>query len=360
MGNRGAKTNRMVRNVQRFDRMPAHLQYRTLGRSLMILLSFCFMMGCQLARPDGEASQIGSGVTNDRLVGVYVTREHLNLFDMDDYLQDNIKDVENGEEHVIRDGEAYEGRLYAELVTRTFTSEDGLAYEHQEYIFKDLKGMGLYSVLIRDEEGEYYTSISGGGISDVHVGHHSKDTEEDISLEGVIYVSAMSKAVQQGDTVFYFNPVYQTPEGQVYLMSGSGLDSMSLSEEGTSMSHNMNETVTTDANGEEKSFGCNVTVEIQSVIAPEKLVVVQMSAENTVLQQTEYIPGQLPKALVPKEEVAYLLVESWKKDGDSQWIVDRKVCQQGEKKISVLHDRGDGICEEEFLSIQWPDEKHVK
>ena len=219
--------------------------------------------------------------------------------------------------------------------------------------------MGLYSVFMRDEEGEYYTSISGDGISDVHVGHHSKDTGEAVSLEGVIYVSATSKSVQQGDTVFYFNPVYQTPEGQVYLMSGSGLGSMSVSDEGASMSHNMNETVTIDTDGEEKTYGCDVTVEIRPIIAPERLVVVQMSAENAALQQTEYVPGQLPESLSPEKETSYLLVESWKRDGNGQWIVDRSVCQQGEERISVLYDRGDGICEEEFLDVPWPNEKNV-
>ncbi len=343
------------RKEQRSDRARIWMWCRTLARAAMIMLMMGSLVGCQLARPDGEVSETGKGVNEDRLVGVYVTREHLHLFDMEGYLRDNLGQVMKDENHVIQDGAAYEGRLYAELVTQTSTDEDGRTHEHQEYVFADLEGMGLYSVFIDAEEGGYHTSLSGDGISDVHVGYHTKDDGEDISLEGVIYVAARARSVQQGDTVFYFNPVYQSADGQVYLMSGSGLGSMSVSSAGTSMSHEMNGTVTIKIDGEEKIYGCDVNVTIESVYAPEKMIVHQMSAKNIVLTKTEYIPGQLPDSLEVEPETAYLLVETWQEDEAGQWIVERSICQSDEKTLSVLYDRGDGICQEDTLSIEWSD-----
>ncbi len=356
-GRKVGENSRTDRNaIGNWDRMG----YRGLLLCVTFFLLLCFLMGCQLARPEGDVGQAAEGAGQDRLVGVYVTREHLDFFDMEAYLQDHLDQVLKDGDHLIQDGAAYEGRLYAKLVTRTSTGEDGRTHQHQEYVFEDLEGMGLYSVFVDSEEGGYHTSQSGDGISDVHVGYHTKDEGEDISLEGVIYVAAGARTVQQGDTVFYFNPVYQTADGQVYLMSGSGLGGMSLGGAGASMSHKMNGTVTIQVDGEEKTYGCDVNVTIESVYAPEKMIVHQMSEENIVLTKIEYIPGQLPNSLEVESETAYLLVETWQKDEAGQWIVERSICQSNEKTLSVLYDRGDGICQEDFLDIQWPNEKDVR
>ena len=53
-------------------------------RTLLLILIFVLSLsGCQLARTDLES-------TGDRLVGVLVTEEYLDLFDMEAYLNDNL------------------------------------------------------------------------------------------------------------------------------------------------------------------------------------------------------------------------------------------------------------------------------
>ena len=87
------------------------------------------------------------------------------------------------------------------------------------------------------------------------------------------------------------------------------------------MSQDMNGTVTVKENGEEKAYVCDISVGIESVFAPERLVVLQMNEDHQKITQNEYVPGQLPEPLVVEEETSYLLVETWKRDGDGQWTV---------------------------------------
>ena len=78
-----------------------------LGFVFLLLLSLC---SCQLAREDGMNIQM-----NDRLVGVYITQEYLDLFDFDRYLNDNIHTILNRGEITVSDNEQYSTRIYAEL-----------------------------------------------------------------------------------------------------------------------------------------------------------------------------------------------------------------------------------------------------
>jgi hypothetical protein len=57
-------------------------------RSLAVCLAVCFLLtlaGCQLAVEDAGGTNNG-----DRLIGVFVTKEYLDLFDTEGYLNDNI------------------------------------------------------------------------------------------------------------------------------------------------------------------------------------------------------------------------------------------------------------------------------
>ena len=53
-----------------------------LATILLIILS-----GCRLAREDA-----GENASEERLIGVFLTTESLDLFDFDSYLKDNISD----------------------------------------------------------------------------------------------------------------------------------------------------------------------------------------------------------------------------------------------------------------------------
>ena len=57
----------------------------------------------------------------DRLIGIFVTTEYLDLFDFEGYLNENMNKVLSGGEISQADSAKYEGRLYADLVEKTLT-----------------------------------------------------------------------------------------------------------------------------------------------------------------------------------------------------------------------------------------------
>lgn len=77
------------------------------GAALLCLLLATMLTGCQLARPETVAEV-------DRLIGVYVTLEPLDLFDFEAYFNDHAKELlAGGGEIGPEDAAAYGGRLYA-------------------------------------------------------------------------------------------------------------------------------------------------------------------------------------------------------------------------------------------------------
>lgn len=80
---------------------------RAVVRTLMLGLAMVLpLTGCQLALPGEESAQ------DDRLIGVYVTTEYLDLFDIESYLEDNLNAGWTGGE-ITGDTDPYEGRVYA-------------------------------------------------------------------------------------------------------------------------------------------------------------------------------------------------------------------------------------------------------
>ena len=76
----------------------------------------------------------------ERLIGVFLTTESLDLFDFDSYLKDNISDFSGGEIKLDGNTDKYQGRLYAELRQKTLTNtETGEKLTTEEYVFPDLK-----------------------------------------------------------------------------------------------------------------------------------------------------------------------------------------------------------------------------
>lgn len=76
--------------------------------AICCIVILCALTGSQLAQENA-----GTNIYEDRLVGVLVTTEYLDLFDFENYLGDNIKGFSGGEIVVDGDTQKYQGRLYA-------------------------------------------------------------------------------------------------------------------------------------------------------------------------------------------------------------------------------------------------------
>lgn len=78
------------------------------------------------------------------------------------------------------------------------------------------------------------------GVSDVNMNVTRVEEEDSVLIEGTIYTSPSG-----GGSVYYINPVFQSADGSIYTVSGSGMSSESSSAgDGYSMSLDQAFTVT--------------------------------------------------------------------------------------------------------------------
>ena len=185
---------------------------RILALDIALLALFLFA-GCQLAKEEGGETE---SAERDRLIGVFLTREHLDLFDWEGYFNDNAGALAGGG-HAIdeTDTAAYGGRLYATLTRETRTDDAGEQHEWFDCTFEGIEGIRYFAV----EEGITTHLISDPGISGVHQAITDTEEAKRIDLEAVLYVEA---AAETETVVWYLNPVYQSTDGSVYLTAGHG------------------------------------------------------------------------------------------------------------------------------------------
>jgi len=306
------------------------------------------LTGCQLALENMEIN----AAYEDRLIGVFVTTEHLDLFDFESYLHDNIRGISGGNIIVSGNTQKYEGRLYAELHTKMVTSEvTGESFKREEYVFPDVYGIPYFAVTVTGDEiiESYITTMSDPAIVDGSMHIHASDDSGKTVLEGTIYVTPGGK-----ERLYYFNPVYQSADDRVYTLAGGGISTHGVQSEGSVMSQTLEATTTVTENGETKTYGISVTLSINIMIPPEKIVLLEMDTDNNLISRVEYMPGSLPKSLLPNPETAYIIVETHKKCLSEGDIVARDIYSKDAESIKTFFARDDGLCVNHWTYIEWP------
>lgn len=104
-----------------------------------------------------------------QFIGVFITTEHLDLFDFEGYINDNANKLINGGSNIIEDNKKYQGRMYATLTNQTLTSEESReAISVKDYVFEGIEGMAFFAATVNGEH-PYTTTGAHDGISDVIV-----------------------------------------------------------------------------------------------------------------------------------------------------------------------------------------------
>lgn len=309
----------------------------------------CALTGCQLARENA-----GTNVYEDNLVGVFVTTEYLDLFDLEGYLNDNLRGISGGE--IIMDGDTqkYQDRLYATMTTRILTSEEtGETLETEEYVFEGIEGIPCFSATVPASPGRdsYRTSMSSDpAISEGKMILSYGDETNSTAMEGTIYVSPTGN-----ELTYYFNPVYQSADGSVYLSSGSGIMFGNWTVgEGEQISQTMDAAYTVVENGKTKTESISVKLSVSVMFAPEKITILQMNVESGLLSRMEYTPGELPETFAPEPRAAYLIVETRKRDATGVVTIARNIYSRDAGAIETFFTRADGICVKHWTQIEWP------
>lgn len=287
-------------------------------------------------------------ISADKLIGVLITEEYLDLFDSEQFFTDNIDRLISGGEISESESAKYEGRLYAVLVeTEHISEETGETYRNKEYVFEGINGICHIAPRITDEIGTYWSSSGDEAISDGFVNFISNDEGESVALEGTIYVSTGKNAGN-----FYFNPVYQTQDGEVYAVSGSGTFS-SGSTAGASMSHKIKENLSSTIGGLTTTSESAVKITVCYVDDPVKVSILQFDSESTLLSRMECSPESLPDTLQPQVGTQYIIVETTALSREGITNITRELYQSEDETLSALYCRDDGICVRKWCEINW-------
>jgi len=302
-------------------------------KNKLLALTLCLLTltGCSLADPELGEAALPSSLTeeSDALVGVVITREHLDLFDADTFVQDNAATLLAGKNP---DGNAqsYYKKLYAkpEQDGRVeFDLPDSISYFSYEY----------------DHPAGRTTAITNNGI--YGGGSHIKSTDqgEEIELTGTVYVPARSGIIS-----YFFNPVYQEPDGDVYLLPGQGSSLSGDNGEGMSFTHSMSNSVTRTENGKRETRKCRLSITVEVMEPPQSIRLLQMDKTGTLLSTLSWTPGQVPPELTLHRDCAWAVAEQVKSG-----TVARALLNFGDKSMESFYREGD-LIKVQTTSLNWP------
>ena len=235
--------------------------------SLLAILTaiVALLCGCSLARSDMDAS----AASRDRLIGVYITTEYIDLFDLEGYIGANASALSGGS---ISEADAaqYNGRLYAKLVD-------------ERYVFPGVDGFAFFMATTEHEYGTSYSNYTDEGVCGCKIAVNTNDNEDS---------------------------VYQTADGEVYLTSGHGISTSGVGA-GALVSQKLTDSTTvTDSEGNAVTSSASVNVHYVIAELPLGYTLIEMDADSREISRREYAPGELPPEYTANDSTAYIIVEA--------------------------------------------------
>lgn len=304
----------------------------------MLALIMVVFSGCQLAKPEVAAGQ-------DRMVGVLVTTEYLDLLDLEGYLNDHAWDLLDSMDLSGADLSQYQGRLYGELTSTGFDPHDEEQNFMQYALTFPVEGfyfVGMYLSASGNwgpEEETYHSSFGNGGFSDVVPSLNVSDEGTDMTIRATIAFC------QEGNITYYANPIYQTADGRVYATAGMGFTADLAG--GGEMSTTQSVTCTTTREGKEVTETTTVTVRAIYALPTRELTILQMDENNNLLTRETYPLDSIPEAVDLNSETAYLIVETT--DGQK---TDRQLCQKSDASVKYYISQG-RIAMPAYVQLNW-------
>lgn len=230
----------------------------------IIVIVVIFLCGCTLANPE---QQVSAG-TGDQLVGMFVTTEEIN--------------------------KEQQAKVKGELTMNKDNVVEGIDFD-------GIDGMGCYSVMGGRNNGGLIF-FSDEGLSEIE-----NVAGNQCSIKATIYIDPAYKGN------FYLNPVYQKPEGQVYLSSvNAEVLIPALDGDGR--------VFVTIANNSEFRFGNTDDIRVLSIqigagkmLSAERMAARQYDASGSLLDSQPVDLGKLSKGditLKRAKNMAYAVVES--------------------------------------------------
>lgn len=334
MKNRALHHKSMAKSLFTARRMltARHLSAARFLPAAMLLLAVPLLSGgCALAEGGGRLALEELPGQDARLAGVFVTREPIEQSPLD--LELNSR------------GELVAKDTGPEKIYGSFTGYDAGA---AAVTFPGQEGYGIYS-LEAPEDGTHEATGNRYNISDLPFTnlHYSVSDQKD-SIEADFYTGADSYVH------YCFNPVYQQPDGQIYLMAGSGVSSDSFYD-GQRFSHSISESVSRSSNGEESGRTLEFTVNVIGTGLPQETELLLMDGENRLLERygeerLEELTAAGETLALPAETAYLILQQSIEgKEYDSRSLFDRSA-----EAVEYMAPADDGYLYFRRLPLAWP------
>lgn len=286
--------------------------------AILMACSVVLFSGCALAKPEEPRGQ-------DRLIGVLVTMEYLDLTDLEGYLGDHAEELLRGGEISLGGLGDYQGRLYGELVPTGFDPHD----EEKRIMEYDLTfpvegyfrvNMYLSASGNWEPGGDtYWRSFGNGGFCDVNPSIKVTDEGTADALSLTIYFCRGEEAE------FYANPIYQTSDGQVYVLPSHGGMRCDLLD-GGSMIQTLSDSNTYTEGGQSKTDTTEITVEASYHSGVRELTLLRMDEQDQLLDKKTFSLGEIPEE-ADMGKAAYGILQATYADG----TLERTICSRGRK-----------------------------
>lgn len=318
-----------------------------LVRIVCLLLPAMLLGGCSLAVPDA-----GEHTKEDQMIGAYITREALEAYDMDAFFTDNRWQVADGKQFTQEDLSGYQNRLFAQIEKNG--SENPSEWNVS---FPGSKGICFFAPLWDSPDGSSYRdNVIDAQVCERDFSVSASDEEETLGLTGTIYVTPYETPNEQFH--FYVNPVYQNPDGEIYVLHGSGylMQTAGTSVEGEQVMTTLTDERSMTADDTQKKEKTSVTVKFEVIYRPISVTLCEMDARHHLLKKKVYQPGKIPKKLRAQEGTAYILVETEKESPIGETVVSREICEYTREMEGVLESfyaAEDGIVRKKDTEVVW-------
>ena len=302
--------------------------------SIIAALAFVFILGgCSLAKKDAGKEVLDSEtISEDKLIGVLVTKEHLDLFDFDAFA--------NGSDD-------YHGRIYA-----TVDKQGSDEPDQWEFDFDWVEGYMLFSPTMQHgDQDPFIMTVVDDSFSDAKPNYIFSDGGEEIQLEGTLYLQA-GKAHE----AYYLNPVHQTEDGEIYVVTGQGLSSNKIGEDGNDMKGTRSATTNLTVDGVTKSYKCSVEVRFVTVDTPTKVRFYHMNEKHEVLKMQEFVPEEVPEEMQVEEGTSFVLIETETVNSSGVSAIEREISEPDEEglwNVKTFYPSEEGIMLYKYTKIMF-------
>lgn len=293
--------------------------------ALAVLMIITLFSGCQLA-VEGEGYE-----GEDMLCGMFITLDYVKTEIPEESIE--LPQNWNGDPSNI---------VFPK--TRIYAKRDDNDKRFTDFRF-DVEGIHFFTVQVEDTNGSYTTNISDPQIQEGCINVVNSDRY----LTGTIYFDVNYPCR------IYTNPVYQTPDGDVYMIPGSCMDYGNLLTEGSGGSTKLSATNTTTIDGEKTSRTVEVEIKIEGVNSNKKVVLKQMDSDDQTIAEEAIIKDNIPDSIAVLRDTQYMIMEEHCNNNEGEKIIKRTLLDMEEETLDVRFTGDRGIVETSYVSLKKPE-----